>query len=410
MIKITNLNFQNQTIENIEVDCESVDNLEIKLTKTKFNIVIVKKGEVIKKEIKKKDIPEKMVDLVMEDIKEEINEDPVVEELVEDIKEKNEVVMDEPVVEQVVEEQVEQPVMELITLAKIKDLLKQHIPKKNTLDSYCRTIQQVHDYFEIEDVHELLNTKQQDIIDHLEKTYTKSISTVKSKLCAIYKVYKILNIESELFRNRIEHYAYQQKTKQDENKELNKKTTQEGDAIIDYFENKLNELGEKVQNDTDLLNNWKPEVQLYCILKIYLRYGVLRPSEFLDCKITDTECEDNHINVSTKQIVIHHHKNDRKGTKTIDISEDKKLVGILRKGLNRYIITNQNDELYQSSSAFTKMFKSQFNDYTPYDLRKAISSNCIAEGNVDEIKKLENHQGHTLQVILDNYNIYTKSS
>ena len=210
MIKITNLNFQNQTIENIEVDCESVDNLEIKLTKTKFNIVIVKKGEVIKKEIKKKDIPEKMVDLVMEDIKEEINEDPVVEELVEDIKEKNEVVMDEPVVEQVVEEQVEQPVMELITLAKIKDLLKQHIPKKNTLDSYCRTIQQVHDYFEIEDVHELLVTKEEDIINYLEKEYNKN-STIKSKLCAIYKVYKILNIESELFRNRIEHYAYEQK-------------------------------------------------------------------------------------------------------------------------------------------------------------------------------------------------------
>ena len=222
MIKITNLNFQNQTIENIEVDCESVDNLEIKLTKTKFNIVIVKKGEVIKKEIKKKDIPEKMVDLVMEDIKEEINEDPVVEELVEDIKEKNEVVMDEPVVEQVVEEQVEQPVMELITLAKIKDLLKQHIPKKNTLDSYCRTIQQVHDYFEIEDVHELLVTKEEDIINYLEKEYNKN-STIKSKLCAIYKVYKILNIESELFRNRIEHYAYEQKIKQDENKELNKK-------------------------------------------------------------------------------------------------------------------------------------------------------------------------------------------
>ena len=144
-------------------------------------------------------------------------------------------------------------------------------------------------------------------------------------------------------------------------------------------------------------------------IKIYLRYGVLRPSEFIDCKNTDNECEDNHINVSTKQIVIHHHKNDRKGTKTIDISEDKKLVGILIKGLNRYIITNQNDELYQSSSAFTKMFKSQFDDYTPYDLRKAISSRCIAEGNVDEIKKLEHNQSHSLQVILDNYNIYTKS-
>ena len=54
MIKISNLNFQNQTIETIEVNGETVDNLEIKLTKTKFNIVIVKDGKSIKKEIKKK--------------------------------------------------------------------------------------------------------------------------------------------------------------------------------------------------------------------------------------------------------------------------------------------------------------------------------------------------------------------
>jgi hypothetical protein len=56
------------------------------------------------------------------------------------------------------------------------------------------------------------------------------------------------------------------------------------------------------------------------------------------------------------------------------------------------------------------MFKSHFNDYTPYDLRKAISSKYIAEGDVEKIKKLEHNQSHSLQVILDNYNVYTKSS
>ena len=54
MIKISNLNFQNQTIETIEVNGETVDNLEIKLTKTKFNIVIVKDGKSIKKRNQKK--------------------------------------------------------------------------------------------------------------------------------------------------------------------------------------------------------------------------------------------------------------------------------------------------------------------------------------------------------------------
>jgi hypothetical protein len=41
--------------------------------------------------------------------------------------------------------------------------------------------------------------------------------------------------------------------------------------------------------------------------------------------------------------------------KNIEIENDE-LVGFLRKGLGKYNITNQSDELYQSSSAFTKMF------------------------------------------------------
>ena len=93
----------------------------------------------------------------------------------------------------------------------MKDVLKAHIPKKNTLDSYCRTMEQVYNYFKVEDIHELLSTKEQDIIHYLEEKY-KSISTIKSKLCAMYKVYKLLNLTSELFKNKIEHYAYEQKS------------------------------------------------------------------------------------------------------------------------------------------------------------------------------------------------------
>jgi hypothetical protein len=255
----------------------------------------------------------------------------------------------------------------------------------------------VFEYFKVQTIHELL---EQDIIHYLEEKY-ESISTIKSKLCAIYKVYKLLNLTSELFKNRIDYYAKKQTIHQDKHKESNKKTVADGDAIIDYFEKKMTEL--EFQED-----NWTQQNQLYCILKIYLTYGVLRPSEILDCSITEKDCEGNHINVKTKQIVIHHHKNDRKGTKVIDIDDD--LVECLRKGLGKYLVLNQIGALYQSSSAFTKMFKSCFNDYTPYDLRKAVSSKCIAEGNVNEIKKLEHNQSHSLQVILDNYNIYTKSS
>jgi hypothetical protein len=217
----------------------------------------------------------------------------------------------------------------------------------------------------------------------------------------MYKVYKNINLTSELFKSKIGYYVNKQTLHQDKHRELNKKTIQEGNAIIEYFKNKLAEL------DT-VQDNWTQQNQLYCILKIYLTYGVLRPSELLDCSVTEKDCEGNQINISTKQIVIHHHKNDRKGKKVIDINDE--LVECLRKGLGKYLISNQSDKLYQSSSAFTKAFKKEFNDYTPYCLRKAISSAYIAQGNVNEIKKLEHNQGHSLNTILDNYNVYSKAS
>ena len=127
-------------------------------------------------------------------------------------------------------------------------------------------------------------------------------------------------------------------------------------------------------------------------------------------QITDTdEGNDkvNYINVMTKKIVIINHKNDKKGSKVIDITDDK-LNDILSKGLNQYLVTTQNGELYASSSSFSKMSKSRFNDYNPYDLRKCISSLAISEGDPEKIKMLEYNQGHTLNTILKNYNTYNK--
>ena len=50
MIKITNLNFQNQTIEYIEVDGDDIYDVELKLTKTLFKITLVKAGVSIQKQ------------------------------------------------------------------------------------------------------------------------------------------------------------------------------------------------------------------------------------------------------------------------------------------------------------------------------------------------------------------------
>ena len=83
---------------------------------------------------------------------------------------------------------------------------------------------------------------------------------------------------------------------------------------------------------------------------------------------------------------------------------------MFEKGLGNYLVLNQSGALYQSSSAFTKAFKKEFDDYTPYDLRRAISSRYIAQNDIEEIKKLEHNQGHSLNVILESYNVYSKSS
>jgi hypothetical protein len=282
MIKITNLNFQKQTIENIEVDGDDIHDVELKLTKTIFKITLVKAGVSIQKQIEKKDVSNEVVDVVMDE--------PVMEEVHDEIEEVVEPVMEE------VHEEIEE-VVEPVTLGKMKELLKEHIPKPNTLDSYVRTIKQVHEHFKIDDMRVLLSTKEQDIICYIESNYTNN-STIKSKLCSVYKAYKILEIEGNLFKQRIDFYATKQTLKQEETKEENKKSVDEGDKIISHFKNHLEDLGKIIQNDTiendnAMLNNWSIEVQLFCVLKLYLTYGVIRSSELTNCLITDNDCDDN---------------------------------------------------------------------------------------------------------------------
>jgi hypothetical protein len=263
------------------------------LTKKKYNIVIVKDGKIIykKTEIKKKNVPEvvvlviedieeePVVDLVIEDIEEVVKlvVEPVVELVVEPVVEPVKEVVEpveevfEPVVENVVEpvvdsvvmvvdsvvENVVEPVVEdeliveseqepiIITLGKMNQLLKKNIPPNFFLNSYFRTIQQVYNWFNILDVNELLLTKEQDIIDFIENQFTND-STIKCKLCSVYKSYKILNVIGELKKNKIDFYATKQTIKQDENKEPNKKTIEEVNYIFEHFNNKLTELGKIV--------------------------------------------------------------------------------------------------------------------------------------------------------------------
>ena len=77
-------------------------------------------------------------------------------------------------------------------------MLKELIPKQNTFDTYYRCIMDVYNNFKLNDINELLTSKENDIMIYLENKY-KNSSTIKTKLCCIYKCYKVLNIKSDLF-------------------------------------------------------------------------------------------------------------------------------------------------------------------------------------------------------------------
>ena len=375
MMKISHVNFCTKTVDNIEV-CGILKEIKCEFHDNIFKITIMNNDEVVV---------------------EEVFEEQKVEEVVE-----HEVF--EEVIAEPSEKVIEEPVNKKLTIADVKDIIYENIPKKNTAETYFRSVKQVYDNFKEDNVYDLLK-KENEIIGFIETKYDK-LTTIKNKLCGMLKVYNLLNLECTQLKSKIDHYMVTLSLEEDKKKEnpIDKKTIKEAELIVNYFKGELKTM-EEIPLDT-----WNKNTELYAILKIYLTYGVLRPSEILDMKITDTdEGNDNvnYINVQTKKIVINDHKNDKNGNKVIYITDDK-LNDILSKGLNHHLVTTQNGELYASSSSFSKMFKSRFNNYNPYDLRKCISSLAIHEGDTEKINMLEYNQGHTLNTILKSYNTYNK--
>ena len=80
-------------------------------------------------------------------------------------------------------------------------------------------------------------------------------------------------------------------------------------------------------------------------------------------------------------------------------------MGILKKGLGKYLITDTNGELFKTSSKFGEYFKSLYL-YSPYDLRKALTSkivrDCLTNGDTEQLEQLANTQGHSLSTMLNN--------
>jgi hypothetical protein len=99
--------------------------------------------------------------------------------------------------------------------------------------------------------------KENEIIECIEKQYEK-LSTIKNKLCGIYKDFSLLNIKSIVLKSKIEHYKVSLTIQEDKEKEnpIDKKTIEEAENVVNYFKNEMEMMGEKIKNDIDILNRW----------------------------------------------------------------------------------------------------------------------------------------------------------
>ena len=114
----------------------------------------------------------------------------------------------------------------------------------------------MYDHFACYEVYGLLQELEEEIIYFIEDRYKTNISSISTKLCGVLKCYTVLNLESKMLKNKIQHYKVLLKVKQEADKEklTDKKNIEEGEEILEHCKNEMNKLGEKVKNDIQLLN------------------------------------------------------------------------------------------------------------------------------------------------------------
>lgn len=370
-----------------------------------ITIIYDNQTTVIKKNIKKFEVDIKNDDLIIKVIEKEPEEEvltyePEPEEIKQNIKmEIQEIPKEEPTEK------------EIIDLPKVKEILNNCCGTKNTADTYFRSIKHLSKLFPEQDIKDMLKNNTDAIIKYLELEY-ENYNSLITKLSAVLKIYRLLKLPEEninKYADKIEYYKQKREIKHDTEKEENKKTVEEGTEILNTIKLKKEELKEVIKEDIQLLNNWETEAQLYALLTIWEEYGILRPDEVRSLIITyDDDKQNNHINLTTKKIIFYNHKNKySNGIKEIDISGNKKLVEILKKGEGKYLVTNSEYKKFCDTSGFSKLIK-KYMGFAPYEIRKAKTSQVIRNGDIDEIKQLGEVQGHSLSTQLKHYNNFSK--
>ena len=190
MTKISNINFSEKTVENIEVSGDNIKEFKFEFYDNTFKITVMKNNE---------------------EVVEKVFKEQKVEEVIAEPSEKV----------------IEEPVNKMLTIADVKKIIYENIPKKNNAETYFRSVKQVYENFNEDDVHELLK-KENEIFDFIKKKY-EELTTIKNKLCGKLKVYNLLNLESTLLKSKIDHYMITLSIEEDKKKEnpIDKKTVEE---------------------------------------------------------------------------------------------------------------------------------------------------------------------------------------
>jgi len=114
MTKISKINFSQKTIENVEVSGDDIKEFRFEFHDNTFKITVMKNDDKVVEEV----FEEQEVDEVVEDHKEEV-----------------------------VEEVIEEPVNKKLSIADVKNIIYENIPKKNTAETYFRSVKQVYVIF-----------------------------------------------------------------------------------------------------------------------------------------------------------------------------------------------------------------------------------------------------------------------
>jgi hypothetical protein len=71
------------------------------------------------------------------------------------------------------EEDIKDDLNKIISLEEMNKMLKVQTPKKNTFDTYYRCLTDVYNHFKLNNIYELLTTKENEIINYIENRKRK---------------------------------------------------------------------------------------------------------------------------------------------------------------------------------------------------------------------------------------------